>query len=251
VPDLTERRFLVTGAGAGIGAGICRRLAADGARVAVTDLDLGAAEAVAAGLGGGAVPLRLDVTSGDEIAAACDRLVAGWGGLDGVVNNAGIGAAGTVETADLEDLDRILDVNLRGPFLVIRHTLALLRESASASIVNIGSIAAQVGLRERAAVSASKGGLEALTRAVAVDLAGAGIRVNSVAPGAVETPWIGRMVAQSEDPARAREEIDSRQPLGRLVAIEEVAAAVAYLLGDDSAAVTGTCLVVDGGVVAQ
>ncbi len=243
----------MTGGGAGIGAGICRRLAADGARVAVTDLDLAAAEALAAELGGESVALRLDVTSEAEIAAACTELERRWGGLDGVVNNAGIGAAGTVETADLADLDRILEVNLRGPFLVIRAALPLLRaaDSGTAAIVNIGSIAAQVGLPERAAVSASKGGLEALTRAVAVDLAGRGIRVNSVAPGAVETPWIGRMVAQASDPAKARAEIDSRQPLGRLVAVEEVAAAVAYLLSDEAAATTGTCLVVDGGVIAH
>jgi NAD(P)-dependent dehydrogenase (short-subunit alcohol dehydrogenase family) len=164
------------------------------------------------------------------------------------VNNAGVGAVGDITANDEAHWHRVLDVNVVGVVRVTRAALPHLRQSPSASVVNICSIASWAGLPERALYSASKGALYALTLAMAADHVAEGVRVNAVAPGTVDTPWVDRLVDESADPAAARKALEDRQPIGRMASAEEVAEAVAYLAGPCSASTTGTVLAVDGGM---
>jgi NAD(P)-dependent dehydrogenase (short-subunit alcohol dehydrogenase family) len=231
----------VTGGASGIGAAITRRLMADGARVAVLDLDVSTAPE-------GTLALLADVTDDASVRAAIDRVLQEWGRLDVLVNNAGIGAQGSVADNPDEEWHRVLDVNLLGMVRTTRAALPALRRSPSAAIVNTGSIAATAGLPQRAAYSASKGAVHALTRAMAADHLAEGIRVCAVAPGTADTPWIGRLLERADDPAAERIALEARQPHGRLVSADEVAGAVAYLASPRSTSTTGVVLAVDGGM---
>ena len=171
-----------------------------------------------------------------------------WGALDVLVNNAGIGALGTVDANGDDEWRRVLDVNLLGVVRTTRAALPHLRRSPAAAIVNIGSIAATAGLPQRALYSASKGGVLALTRAMAADHLGEGIRVNCVNPGTTDTPWVTRLLDRAADPDAERAALQARQPHGRLVSAEEVAGAVAYLASPRSGSTTGLGLAVDGGM---
>jgi 2-keto-3-deoxy-L-fuconate dehydrogenase len=232
---------LVTGGGSGLGAAIAARLQADGARVAVLDLDpSGAAE--------GQLAVRCDVSDDASVRAAVETVVEQLGGLDVVVNNAGIGAAGTVADNSDEEWHRVLDVNVLGMVRVTRAALPHLRRSGAAAVVNTASIAATAGLPQRALYSASKGAVLALTRAMAADHLREGIRVNCVHPGTADTPWVQRLLAAADDPAAERTALENRQPHGRLVSADEVADAVAYLASPRSRSTTGTSIAVDGGM---
>jgi len=248
---LEGKRAIVTGGGAGIGRAIAQRLADEGARVLVADLDADAAGTVAAELGGDARGHRVDVTSEDDVAALVAAAVEAWGGLDVMVNNAGIGVAGPVTETSGEDWARIMAVNLTGTFHGMKAAIPAMRESGGGSVVNIASVAAVVGVKDRAAYSASKGGIYALTRAAALDHIEEGVRINCVCPGTVDTPWIGRITAGYEDPADARAQMQARQPHGRFVAPEEIAAMVAYLAADEAGSVIGAAMIVDGGLTAR
>jgi NAD(P)-dependent dehydrogenase (short-subunit alcohol dehydrogenase family) len=248
---LDGKRAIVTGGGAGIGRAIAQRLADEGARVLVADLDADAAGTVAAELGGDARGRRVDVTSEDDVAALVAAAVEAWGGLDVMVNNAGVGVAGPVTETSGEDWARIMAVNLTGTFHGMKAAIPAMRESGGGSVVNIASVAAVVGVKDRAAYSASKGGIYALTRAAALDHIEEGVRINCVCPGTVDTPWIGRITAGYEDPAEARAQMQARQPHGRFVAPEEIAAMVAYLAADEAGSVIGAAMIVDGGLTAR
>ncbi|MFN1188683.1 SDR family NAD(P)-dependent oxidoreductase [[Kitasatospora] papulosa] len=244
--DFEGLSALVTGGASGIGAAVAAQLLTRGARVAVLDLDPeGAPE--------GCLALRADVTDDDAVRDAVERAAAGLGGLHTVVSNAGIGSIGTVEDNADEEWTRVLDLNVLGMVRTARHTLPHLRRAAAArpgavSITQTCSIAATAGLPQRALYSASKGAVLSLTLAMAADHVREGIRVNCVNPGTADTPWIGRLLGQAEDPAAERAALDARQPLGRLVSADEVAAAVLYLASPAAASVTGTALAVDGGM---
>ena len=248
---LEGKRAIVTGGGAGIGRAIAQRLADEGARVLVADLDADAAGTVAAELGGDARGRRVDVTSEDDVAALVAAAVEAWGGLDVMVNNAGVGVAGPVTETSGEDWARIMAVNLTGTVHGMKAAIPAMRESGGGSVVNIASVAAVVGVKDRAAYSASKGGIYALTRAAALDHIEEGVRINCVCPGTVDTPWIGRITAGYEDPADARAQMQARQPHGRFVAPEEIAAMVAYLAADEAGSVIGAAMIVDGGLTAR
>ena len=232
---------LVTGGASGIGAAVADRLQADGARVAVLDLNPGAAAE-------GQLGVACDVGDDASVRAAVDRVVEELGGLDIVVNNAGIGAAGTVADNDDDEWHRVLDVNVVGMVRVTRAALPHLRASTAPAVVNTSSIAATAGLPQRALYSASKGAVLALTRAMAADHVREGIRVNCVNPGTADTPWVQRLLDAAEDPAAERTALEARQPHGRLVSAEEVADAVAYLASPRSRSTTGTSIAVDGGM---
>ena len=232
----------VTGGASGIGAAVVAELTAQGARVAVLDL-----QAPAEG-SPHALALRADVGDDNAVRSAVERVLAELGRLDVLVNNAGIGAQGTVEDNDDAEWARVLDVNLLGMVRASRAALPALRRSPSAAIVNTGSVAATAGLPQRALYSATKGAVLALTRAMAADHLADGIRVNCVNPGTADTPWIGRLLDSADDPAAERAALEARQPHGRLVTPEEVAGAVAYLAGPRSGSTTGTTLAVDGGM---
>jgi 2-keto-3-deoxy-L-fuconate dehydrogenase len=239
VDDFKGLAAVVTGGGSGIGQATARLLADRGGRVAVLDLDPSGTD-----LPG----FRADVTDDASVRAAVDEAAAELGGIDVLVNNAGIGAIGTVADNPDEQWHRVFDVNVVGIVRVTRAALPHLRRSAHAAIVNTCSIAATAGLPQRALYSATKGAVLALTLAMAADHLPEGIRVNCVNPGTADTPWIGRLLDQADDPAAERAALAARQPMGRLVTAAEIAAGIAYLASPAASAVTGTSLAIDGGM---
>ncbi|WP_447005347.1 SDR family NAD(P)-dependent oxidoreductase [Saccharothrix isguenensis] len=231
---------VVTGGASGIGLATARLLAARGATAVALDLDPDIAPPVHG--------IRADVTDDASVRAAIAEVVERFGRLDVLVNNAGVGAQGGVTANPDDEWHRVLDVNVVGMARVARAALPHLRESPSAAIVNTGSIAAWAGLPQRALYSASKGAVHALTLAMAADYVREGIRVNAVAPGTADTPWVGRLLDSAPDPAAERAALEARQPHGRLVSADEVAGAIAYLAGPLAGSTTGTVLAVDGGM---
>ncbi|OKH98394.1 short-chain dehydrogenase [Streptomyces sp. CB02923] len=237
---------IVTGGASGIGAATAALLLRRGARVAVLDRDT-------AGAPPGTVPVTADVTGEDAVRAAVATAVDALGGLDTLVGNAGIGAAGTVEDNTDEEWRHVLDVNVLGLVRTARAALPHLRRTAAAhpgraSITHTCSIAATAGLPQRALYSASKGAVLALTLAMAADHVREGIRVNCVNPGTADTPWIGRLLDRAPDPAAERAALHARQPGGRMVTAGEVAAAIVHLASPAASGITGTSLAVDGGM---
>ncbi|MFE3946528.1 SDR family NAD(P)-dependent oxidoreductase [Streptomyces sp. NPDC059118] len=244
--DFEGMGALVTGGASGIGAAVATMLLARGARVAVLDRET-------AGAPEGVLAVKADVTDDDAVREAVDRAAAELGTLHTVVSNAGIGSIGTVEDNADEEWTRVLDINVLGMVRTARHALPHLRRAAAArpgavSITQTCSIAATAGLPQRALYSASKGAVLSLTLAMAADHVREGIRVNCVNPGTADTPWIGRLLGQADDPAAERAALNARQPLGRLVSADEVAAAIVYLASPAAASATGTALAVDGGM---
>ena len=233
----------VTGGASGIGAAIAAELARGGAQVAVLDLHT---EDVAPPL----VGFRCDVADDASVRAAIQGTVDRFGGLDIVVNNAGVGAQGTVADNPDEEWQRVLDINVIGMVRVTRAALPHLRASASAAVVNTFSVAATAGLPQPALYSTTKGAVLSLTQAMAADHLREGIRVNCVNPGTADTPWVGRLLDSAADPAAERAALEARQPHGRLVTADEVAGAVAYLASPRAGSTTGVALAVDGGMQA-
>jgi NAD(P)-dependent dehydrogenase (short-subunit alcohol dehydrogenase family) len=231
-------RALVTGGGSGIGAAVARRLVADGLEVVVSDASLEAAGAVASELG--AQALGLDVREEQQVAPA-------MADVDVLINVAGIGSTTNAPETPLEVWENVFAVNARGTFLCCKHAIPGMIARGGGSIVNVASVAALVGLRNRAAYSASKGAVVALTRALAIDHVGDGIRVNAVCPGTVDSPWVRRLVEESGESLDA---LRQRQPMGRLGTPDEIADSVAYLVSERAAFVTGSVLVIDGGLTA-
>lgn len=232
---------VVTGGGSGIGLATARLLAHRGARVAVLDRDVDAVEHPLAGI-------AADVTADTAVREGIEEAAGRFGGIDVLVNNAGIGAQGTVESNSDAEWHRVLDVNVLGMVRVTRAALPYLRHSPHAAVVNTCSIAATAGLPNRALYSASKGAVYSLTLAMAADHLADGIRVNCVHPGTADTPWVGRLLGAAADPVAERAALEARQPSGRLVTPEEVAGAITYLASPLSTATTGTSLSVDGGM---
>jgi len=221
-----NKRALVTGAGSGIGAAVARLLEAEGADVVAADI--------------AGTDVRLDVRDEAAVAAVARD-------IDVLVNVAGVGATTNAPDTPLEVWENVFAVNARGTFLCCKHAIPAMIVRGGGAIVNVASVAAVVGLRNRAAYCASKGAVVALTRALAVDHVNDGIRVNAVCPGTVDTPWVRRLV---EDAGESLEELTARQPLGRLGTPEEIAEAVAYLASDAASFVTGSVFVIDGGLSA-
>lgn len=234
-------RALVTGGASGIGAAVAAALVARGAQVAVLDLR-------PEDLPPGVVGFTCDVADRASVETAVVSAAEQLGGLDIVVNNAGIGASGSVADNDDDEWLNVLNINVVGIARVSRAALPYLRESRCAAIVNTASVAATHGLPQRALYSASKGAVTALTRAMAADHLREGIRVNCVNPGTADTPWVGRLLDAADDPAAERRALESRQPHGRLVSAEEVAASVLFLADPANGSTSGTSLAVDGGM---
>jgi 2-keto-3-deoxy-L-fuconate dehydrogenase len=236
--ELSGLAAVVTGGGSGIGLAAARLLAERGAKVAVLDLKPGEEF----------TGLSADVSDDASVRQAIDKAAQTLGGIDILVNNAGIGAIGTVADNPDAQWHQVFDVNVVGIVRVTRAALPYLRASRHAAIVNTCSIAATAGLPRRALYSATKGAVLSLTLAMAADHVHEGIRVNCVNPGTADTPWVGRLLDQADDPAVERAALERRQPMGRLVSADEVAAGIAYLASPLAASVTGTTLAVDGGM---
>jgi NAD(P)-dependent dehydrogenase (short-subunit alcohol dehydrogenase family) len=232
---------VVTGSGSGIGLATSKLLKAGGATVFGLDL-------VAGELGDTGSWIQCDVADRDSVARAFDEIAKNTDAIDIVINNAGIGAIGTIEQATDDEWNRVFGVNVVGTALVSAAALPWLRKSKAAAIVNLCSIAATVGLPARAVYSASKGAVLSLTLAMAADYIDEKIRVNCVNPGTADTPWIRRLLAQAGDPVAELEALNQRQPIRRLITADEVAQSVCYLASPKQASTTGTVLAVDGGM---
>ena len=230
----------MTGAGSGIGEAVARRLHEEGAEVVLTNVSAGAVDEIAEELGERASAVQLDVRDEDAVREVVRD-------VDVLANVAGIGSTSSAPDTPLEVWEDVLAVNARGTFLCCKHAIPGMVERGGGAIVNMASAAGLVGLRNRVAYSASKGAVIAMTRALAVDHVADGVRVNAVCPGTVDSPWVRRLV---EEIGESLDALRARQLMGRLGTTEEIAAAVAYLASDEAAFVTGTALVVDGGLTA-
>ena len=248
---LANKRAIVTGAGAGIGRAIALRLAQEGARIVLADVDEESAQKVAAEIQGDPLVHQADVTRAEEVEALVRRAAEEWDGLDVMVNNAGVGIAATTPETSEEDYELVMDVCVRGTFFGMKYAIPAIKDSGGGSVINMSSIAALVGLNERAVYSAAKGAILAMTRAAAIDHVEEGVRVNCIAPGTVDTPWISRITSGYDDPEEARAQMQARQPHGRFVTPEEIAAMAAYLASDEAGSVIGPCMIVDGGMTAR
>jgi NAD(P)-dependent dehydrogenase (short-subunit alcohol dehydrogenase family) len=243
---LEGRIAVVTGAGSGIGAATARLLDQAGATVVAADVDPAAARATASATGQ-IHATGVDVRDEQSVSAMIGEAYALHGRLDILVNVAGVGSTTAAPETPLAVWDDVFAVNARGTFLCCKHALAQMVRQGDGVIVNIASVAGLVGLRNRAAYCASKGAVIAFTRAIAIDHVKDGVRVNCVCPGTIETPWVRRLV---DDVGESLDELKARQPMGRLGTPEEVAQAVRYLVSDAGRFITGSSLVIDGGLTA-
>jgi NAD(P)-dependent dehydrogenase (short-subunit alcohol dehydrogenase family) len=238
--QLKDLVAVVTGAASGIGLATVEAMHREGARVAALDLNMPAGRE-------GVLPIVGDVTDEASVVSAVTKAAAHFGGIDILINNAGIGAQGTVEENEIDEWQRVFDVNVFGMVRMSKACLPHLRKSKHPAVVNTASIVSWTGLPKRACYGASKGAVYALTLAMAADYAAERIRVNCVCPGTVDTPWVGRLLAAAPDPAAARANLVARQPIGRLGTAEEIAVAITYLASPAAGYVTGSALQIDGG----
>jgi NAD(P)-dependent dehydrogenase (short-subunit alcohol dehydrogenase family) len=239
--DFNGLTAIVTGSGSGIGLAVAKRLSIGGARVFGFDISAGE-------MGPFATWIECDIGSSESVRAAFSQIAGEVQTIDLLINNAGVGAVGSVLTATDAEWQRVMNVNVAGISRMISACYPFLKQSKNAAIVNTCSVAATVGLPNRAVYSASKGAVLSLTLATAADFVQEGIRVNCVNPGTADTPWVARLLEAAGDPAAEREALKARQPMGRLVSPEEVASAILYLAHPAQGSTTGTVLAVDGGM---
>ena len=247
---LEGRSVLVTGAGSGIGAAIAELFADEGARVVVADVNQDAGQQVVEQIGsrgGTASLIPLDVADASQCREVAERYLGEHGKLDILVNNAGIGHVGTMLQTEGDDLDRLYRVNVRGIFNLTKAFLPSMIEVGKGNIVNLASIGGVVAVRDRLAYCTTKFAVVGLTKSVALDHAAQGIRCNCICPGRVETPFVKARLQEYPDPEAAYREMASTQALGRMAKPEEIAYAALYLASDESAFITGTDFVIDGG----
>ncbi len=251
---LEGRVAIVTGGGAGIGHATARRFAAEGARVVIAEKVADAAVAAAAEIeraGGAALAVPADVSRADEAAGVVSRAVARFSTVDVLVNNAGVELKRAVEDTTEEEWDRVLAVNLKSAFLMSKHVIPIMKSQRRGAIVNNSSVGNFIAAVNSAAYGASKAGMMALTRGMALELAPFGIRVNAVCPGVIDTPMNQRNLARAADPEAMRRSWYEITPLGRLGTPDDVAAALLFLASDEAGFITGAPLVIDGGRMVQ
>ncbi|MBT5707686.1 MAG: glucose 1-dehydrogenase [Verrucomicrobia bacterium] len=247
---LEGKSALVTGAGSGIGAAIAETFAEEGARVFVADINESAGGETVSKItdaGGVATFVALDVASDQQCEAVASRILKDGEGLDILVNNAGIGHVGTLLQTEGDDLDRLYRVNVRGVFNLCKAFVPAMIERGNGNIINLASIGGVVAVRDRLAYCTTKFAVVGLTKSIALDHARQGIRCNCICPGRVETPFVAARLKEYPDPEAAYQEMASTQALGRMAKPVEIAHAALYLASDESAFVTGTDFLIDGG----
>lgn len=246
-----KKVVLVTGAGAGIGRATALAFAKEGARVAVNSLSHDSGQETLQLLkaaGGQGIFVQGDVSVAADATRMVSDTLAALGRIDVLINNAGIVFGGTVETISEEDWDKTMAVNLKGIYLVSRHVVPVMRQNGGGVIVNTSSVAAVRGLRDRSAYAASKGGVLALTKAMAADYIGEHIRVNCVCPGTIMTPSLAKRIKNSENPEKLEQDFISRQPMGRLGTDSEIAEAILFAASAEAGFMTGAAIHIDGGM---
>jgi 3(or 17)beta-hydroxysteroid dehydrogenase len=250
---LAGKAAFITGGASGLGRAMAIAFAAEGARVAIADIDTAGGQETAATIGEAALFLAHDVTREEHWIANLAAAQGAFGRLDTLVNNAGVGVRGNVETTTLEQWRWVNAVNLDGPFLGCKHAIALIAAAGGGAIVNISSVAGVIGARDSAAYCASKGGVRLLTKSVALHCAHRrnGVRCNSIHPVYTDTPMVDQMVAASKQPEKMREALSEMIPLGRLGTPAELAAMAVYLVSDEARFVTGAEFMFDGGYTAN
>lgn len=250
---LTNKVAIITGGGSGIGRASAELFAREGAAVGVLDVRAEAAEETAAAIraaGGRALGLGADVTNDAQVRAATDAVIAEFGDVAILYNNAGIGSTGAVDVAEEDDWDRCFNINAKGTFLCSRAVVPSMLNAGRGSIINQGSVAALVGVANFAAYCAAKGAVVALTRSMSIDLAPRGIRVNAIAPGTIYTPLMEPMLIArgGGDLQKGLEMTLTKYPIGRLGDVGDIANAALFLASDEAAFVTGSTLTADGGM---
>ncbi len=251
---LAGKAAIITGAGAGIGRATAHLFAEEGAEVVVVDCDSEAGTKTVRLIeenGGAAIFLQVDVSKAADVKRMVERTVERYGRLDILVNNAGIYTQGDVVEAAEEEWDRILDVNLKGVFLCSKYSIPEMIKGGGGSIVNIGSEAGIVGIKNQVAYNVSKSGVIALTKSMALDFALHNIRVNCLCPGRTLTPLVENVIAEAQDPESTRRALEEDRPLKRMGRPEEIAAGILFLASDESPYATGSILSIDGGYTAQ
>ncbi|MBP0625056.1 SDR family oxidoreductase [Cupriavidus consociatus] len=248
---LKDKVALVTGAGAGIGEATAELLAQEGAKVVVADRNIDNARAVAARIGANAVALEVDVSDAKQVQHMVRSAVEHFGGIDILVNNAGFGTLGTVVTLEENVWDSVIDVNLKGVYLCSKYAIPEMARRGGGSIVNLASTISVVGIPDRAAYVAAKGGVAALTRAMALDHSAENIRVNSVAPGVINSSYYDKMFKEVEDPVAFRKGLEARSPLNKMGEPVDIARMILFLASEDSRFATGAMFTVDGGYTAR
>lgn len=248
---LAGKVALITGAGSGIGRAMAQVFAGEGARIVAVARTGAALEETVRVVGEDrAISVQADVTDEASVRQMVQDALDHYGRIDILCNNAGIGTVHTILETDLDEWENVMAVNVRGVFLCTREVLPSMLEQGGGVIINTASIMGFVGKPKRAAYCASKGAVVALTKSVAVDFVDRGIRCNCICPSTIDGPWVDRLVADEPDPEAARQEMALRHPIGRLGTADEVARAALYLASDDSAFMTGSALILDGGVTA-
>jgi NAD(P)-dependent dehydrogenase (short-subunit alcohol dehydrogenase family) len=248
---LNDKVAVITGAGAGIGAATAQLFAREGAKVVVADYDGNAAGTIAKHIGAQAVGVTADVRKSADVKAMIDGAVKAFGRIDILVNNAGRGILGTVVTTAEEDWDDIMSVNLKGVFLCSKYAIPVMKANGGGVIVNVASTISVVGIPDRAAYVASKGGVAALTRAMALDHVADKIRVNAVAPGVIWSNYYDKMMQQVPDPVAFKQGLQDRAPMGKIGEPKDIANAILFLASDESSFATGSMMTIDGGYTAR
>ena len=248
---LENMKCVVTGGASGIGAATVRRFVREGADVCILDRDLISAERLASECGGETFALELDVRQETAVRRAAERVLSRWGVIDVLVNNAGSELNKTYDETTMDEWDRVLDTDLKGPWLLCKYFVPSMVEHGAGSVINVSSLNGLVGFPLSTAYGSAKGGLVVFTKDMAIELATSGVRINCVCPGVIQTPMMERWTDLMPDKAEAKAMLRGVMPVGRMGTAEEVAGAILFFASEDSSLCQGAVLSVDGGFTAQ